>query len=529
MLTSRVVQVLGAFLIMSVGTLTMGGCPLVNQNQNPVANAGNDQSVGSGDTVTLSGAASSDPDGDTLTFSWSQTGGTNTVALSNPAASTTTFTAPSSADTLQFTLTVNDGQGGTGTDSVTVNVTIQNQNPTANAGNDQSVGFGDNVTLNGVASSDPDGDTLTFSWSQVGGANTVALSNAATATTSFTAPNSADTLQFELTVNDGQGGTGTNSVTVSVTDTTPPPPPPAPVLLIANFDGNNIVGYDISNPQAVNGNIAPDANLAGANTLLDRPSDIVVDAGGSLLASNFDAGVGSVTSYTNANDLSGINGNVAPNRNVQGAATLLIQPTSLVVNTTTDLVFVADINTDQIFVYGNASTAAFNGNLAPLRTITSTDINNPFGINFGSNDDLYVANNTGNTIAVFANASNLNGNIAATRIITSTVFNNLFDVFIDSSDTMYVVDSSGFIYTFNNASTLNAAVNPDFTLQVQGAGRLTAIAVDSAGNGYIVDNTNDAVLGYDNIGTLNGLLAPDRTLQGAATQLNGPIRVFLLE
>lgn len=527
MFAKRIVHELGACLIVSVATLTMGGCPLVNQNQNPTANGGNDQSVGSGDSVTLNGTGS-DPDGDTLTFSWSQVAGANTVALGNAGAATTSFTAPNATDTLQFQLTVNDGQGGTDTDSVTVNVTLQNQNPIANAGNDQSVGFGDNVTLSGAASSDPDGDTLTFSWSQVGGANTVALSNAAAATTSFTAPNSADTLQFALTVDDGQGGTGTDSVTINVTDTTPPPPPPAPVLLIANFDGNNVVGYDISNPQAVNGNIAPDANLAGANTFLDRPSDIVVDAGGSLLVSNFDFGVGSVTSYTNANDLSGINGNVAPNRNVQGAATLLIQPTTLVVNTTTDLVFVADINTDQIFVYGNASTAAFNGNLAPLRTITSTDINDPFGINFGANDELYVANN-GGTIAVFANASNLNGNVAATRIITSAVFTNLFDVFVDSSDTMYAVDPNGFIYTFNNASTLNGAVNPDFTLQVQGAGTLTAIAVDSAGNGYIVDNTNDAVLGYDNIGTRNGLLAPDRTLQGAATQLNGPIRVFLLE
>jgi hypothetical protein len=56
---------------------------------------------------------------------------------------------------------------------------------------------------------------------------------------------------------------------------------------------------------------------------------------------------------------------------------------------------------------------------------------------------------------------------------------------------------------------------------------LTAIAVDANGVGYIVDNTLNAVYSYDNIATRNGTIAPDRTLQGAATQLNGPIRVFL--
>ena len=259
----------------------------------------------------------------------------------------------------------------------------------------------------------------------------------------------------------------------------------------------------------------------------------MVDAGGSLLVSNLDAGTGIITSYTDADDLSGINGNVPPDRNVQGGATELMQPISLAVNTTTDLLFVADASLPpRILVYGNASTAALNGNLAPLRRITSTtDITLPLGINFGANDDLYVANSNG-TIAVFANASNLSGDFPATRTITVVLVGILFDVFVDDSDTMYAVDSAGFIYTYNNASTLNGpGVLPDVELQVQGASFLTAIAVDSAGNGYIVDPFNGmgAVYGYDNIATRSGLVPPDRTLAGILTQLDVPIRVFLLE
>ena len=72
---------------------------------------------------------------------------------------------------------------------------------------------------------------------------------------------------------------------------------------------------------------------------------------------------------------------------------------------------------------------------------------------------------------------------------------------------------------------------PDVSLTVAGATTLTAIAVDSANNGYIVDNEagTGAVYGYDNIATRNGVLPPDRTLTGGNTQLDGPIRVFLLE
>ena len=397
----------------------------------------------------------------------------------------------------------------------------QNQAPAANAGANQTAAVNSVVTLTGLGT-DPDGDTLTFAWSQISG-TAVTLNSANAATASFTAPNVAGALVFQLTVSDGRGGTDTDTTTVNVLADAPPPPPTT--LFIANFTGSNVTSY--RNPAGVNGNIAPDTNLAGAQTLLAQPSDIIVDAAGNLLATNF--GTASITGY---DDAVNTNGNLAPDRNVQGAATNLVQPTSLAVNTASDLAFVADIGTDQIYVYANASTAALNGNLAPTRTIattTSGDLNNPFGVNFGANDNLYVANNGGQNVLVFANASQINGNLTPTRIITSAVFTNIYDVFIDSSDRMYVVNATGSIFIFNNASTRNGNVAPDFTLVVQGAGFLTAIAVDAGGTGYIVDNAVNAVYAYDNIATRNGTLAPDRTIQGNQTQLAAPIRVFLLE
>ena len=49
---------------------TLPGCASPPSNTAPVADAGTDQTVDMGDTVTLNGSASSDDDGDALTFAW---------------------------------------------------------------------------------------------------------------------------------------------------------------------------------------------------------------------------------------------------------------------------------------------------------------------------------------------------------------------------------------------------------------------------------------------------------------------------
>jgi len=92
-------------------------------NRAPAANAGPDQSSAGGVLVTLDGAGSSDPDGDILTYSWTQTAGPN-VVLSDAAAAKPTFTAPQAGaddSALSFQLTVSDG---TLTDDDTMVVSI---------------------------------------------------------------------------------------------------------------------------------------------------------------------------------------------------------------------------------------------------------------------------------------------------------------------------------------------------------------------------------------------------------------------
>ena len=113
--------------VLVAGTLGRGAWTLsavTTLNTPPVADAGPDQIVEctspAGASVTLDGSASFDPDGDTLTFTW-------TDELNNVIATGPTPTVSVALGTHTFTLTVDDGRGGT--DSDTVVITVQDTTP----------------------------------------------------------------------------------------------------------------------------------------------------------------------------------------------------------------------------------------------------------------------------------------------------------------------------------------------------------------------------------------------------------------
>jgi len=89
-------------------------------NRQPISDAGSLQTALTGASVTLDGSASSDPDGDPLTYGWAQTGGPS-VSFT-PNLSVTTFTAPATAGVLTFALIVTDPFGLSDSDVTTVTV-----------------------------------------------------------------------------------------------------------------------------------------------------------------------------------------------------------------------------------------------------------------------------------------------------------------------------------------------------------------------------------------------------------------------
>ena len=89
------------------------------ENIDPVANAGPSQTVEIGSLVTMDGSSSVDPDGTIESYSWTQTAG-ETVALSSTSQATVSFTAPSTVDSLSFTLTVADNDGSSASATIYV-------------------------------------------------------------------------------------------------------------------------------------------------------------------------------------------------------------------------------------------------------------------------------------------------------------------------------------------------------------------------------------------------------------------------
>jgi hypothetical protein len=91
-------------------------------NRAPVANAGAAKTAATGATVALDGSASSDPDGDVLTFSWAlQRPATSAAALAGATTSKPSFVADV-AGSYVATLTVSDGKV---TASASVTITVQ--------------------------------------------------------------------------------------------------------------------------------------------------------------------------------------------------------------------------------------------------------------------------------------------------------------------------------------------------------------------------------------------------------------------
>jgi len=191
-------------------------CPSATR---PVVDAGTDSVVISRDsndiTVNLSGVAS-DPNGDALTLSWTQLSGPS-VTISNSDNLNASFVAASpTADTdYVFQLTADDGSEST-SDDVMVSIN-PNQAPVVTV-NSSSVNEGARFTFS-ATSSDNEGDSLTYTWSQTAGPN-VSLTNADSLTPSFTAPDvSSNTpVSFELVANDGSLDSNVATATITIND-----------------------------------------------------------------------------------------------------------------------------------------------------------------------------------------------------------------------------------------------------------------------------------------------------------------------
>ncbi|MEO1234929.1 MAG: S8 family serine peptidase, partial [Myxococcota bacterium] len=198
--------------------LDLGGPP----NQPPAAVVDGPAMAEAAAVVTLSGKRSSDPDGDALSFEWSQTSGPQ-AELRNATTDTLEMTLPQAevGALIEVTLTVDDGRGGQASATHTVMLTPANVVPTAALTGPATAQPGQSVSLDASASSDPDGDSLSFTFSQTDGPSATALQPNGSIL-EFIMPEGADgaILSWEVLVDDGRGGQAVarHEVTLRVAD-----------------------------------------------------------------------------------------------------------------------------------------------------------------------------------------------------------------------------------------------------------------------------------------------------------------------
>lgn len=189
-------------------TITIGAADVTVA---PIANAGGDRAIADtnqadGEQVTLDASASTDADGQIVSYQWF----IGTQVIATGVTATVTLNDGESF----ITLVVTDDNGNTGSDAVLVTVLARPQSfPVANAGADQTVAdsdgqFGENVTLNGSASTDSDGTIASYQWIRNG------LQIAAGSNPTVRLADGDNTITLQVTDDDGNTASDTLLVTV---------------------------------------------------------------------------------------------------------------------------------------------------------------------------------------------------------------------------------------------------------------------------------------------------------------------------
>ena len=205
-------------------------------NVAPEVEAGEDQTVNEGEEVSFTGSAT-DVGNDELTYSW-DFGDTETSDVQNP----THIYADDGIYTV--TLTVSDDSTSI---SDTLIVTVNNVAPEVEAGEDQTVNEGEEVSFTGSAT-DVGNDELTYSW-DFGDTETSDVQNP----THIYADDGIYTVT--LTVSDDDGGVSSEELTVTVVD-----------FIIELQEGWNLISIPVVPKSTAIGDVLGDADVSAVYT-----------------------------------------------------------------------------------------------------------------------------------------------------------------------------------------------------------------------------------------------------------------------
>ena len=268
-----------------------------------------------------------------------------------------------------------------------------------------------------------------------------------------------------------------------------------------------------------NGNVGPTATISGALTGLSSPRRIVLDTAANRL---YVANQGS-NAILVFESVSTLNGNVAPNRTIAGAATLLAAPTDIALDPANNLLYVA--SGTHILVFAGAST--INGNAPPVRNIN-------MGVTIGAlfldatNNQLYVADPVNNILDRLDGASSQDvvGIIGGAIAGPATLLSSPSGLVLDGNGRLLVSNAAAplSLTIYSAASTATGNIVPAANItgsatKLASPGQLAFNKTVANGEVYVADNLAGSILIFANTNAANGNVAPARTISGAGTGL----------
>jgi 6-phosphogluconolactonase (cycloisomerase 2 family) len=352
-------------------------------------------------TASLANAAVGSPYSATLSelgghspVSWSIASGSLPSGLSLNASTGAISGTPTTAQTATFTVKATDHVGtltATKAFKLTVSPAVQPEVWVTNGGNSEVNAF----SLNPADQGSP---LTTISGSGAGLAGTAGVAVDTTGTVYVGNTQGGTVTEY------GLGHYGSPSKTITGAGVA------YPAALTLDSSGRLYVANQTNNEISVfaagaSGAAAPYATIQGQNTNLSSPDGLAVDSSGNLWVAN--ASTNSVTEYQ-AGAITAGNDDPSPlhtiTAGIDGPSALAISGNELLV---------ADRYHNQVTGYSLSSPGI------AVQTITSSALNFPNGIDVDASGNIYVSNQFGNSVTVFA------PNAAAGATPTSTIGANL--------------------------------------------------------------------------------------------------------
>jgi hypothetical protein len=303
-----------------------------------------------------------------------------------------------------------------------------------------------------------------------------------------------------------------NSSTASLP---PPPPPSSGAMFITDFTNNTVTVYG----QSANCNCNPARQISGSNTGISTPIGIAVDNSGTMYVAN--RGNQNVLEFpTNGK------GNISPTFKIAGFSA----PSGIAVDGARN-VYVTDKIQASVSIFPTGSNVA-------KYTISgvATGLSGPDFVTLDSLGDIWVANQTGNSVVEYPPIASLavgNNNIPPTVTIagTNTAISSPQGIAFSPGGQLFVAINnpnfnsfdavlvfSGWGLGANNIAPTNAICGG-----ATGVNNPTGVAINAQGTVFVVNSATQVATGYittfanNNIGNLSctGNL-PNATVSGPA-------------